>query len=150
MSAKSKKPSPSRKPLKKRKTKAELTKPFAPKVLAKAAKLAERYTVIMALEEDDTGQFYFGRTLEMPFVMADGKTRAECMEQVLEATTFAIASTYEESEVPPQPATDEKRSAQVNVRLTAQEKFRLEAAARQAGFRGLSDFVRNAALDKAG
>lgn len=104
----------------------------------------------MALEEDDTGKFFFGRTLEMYFVMADGKTREECAQQVMEATTFAIASMLEEGEVPPQPATDEKREAQVNVRLTLAEKFRLEQAARQAGFRGLSDFVRNAALDKAG
>lgn len=118
--------------------------------MIKAAKLAEQYTVIMAPEEDDSGRFYFGRTLEMFFVMADGKTPEACVEQVMEATTFAIATMLEKGERPPVPASDEKRSLQLNVRLTAAEKFRIEEAARRAGFRGVSDFVRAAALDKAG
>lgn len=146
MSETSKKRSPS----KRKKTKAKLSKPIAPKFWNKAAKLAESYTVIIALEEDYDGPTYFGRTLEMPLVMADGKTRSECMDQVLEATTFTIATILEDGERPPAPASDEKRSAQVNVRLTADEKFRIEEAARRAGFRGVSDFVRAAALDKAG
>ena len=145
MPAKSKKPSPSRKPPKKRKTKAELTKPFDKKVLAKAKKLAAQYTIVIRFEDGE----YFGKTLEMPYVMADGETPEACMTQVIEATTAAIASLYENDEQPPKPASDEKRSTQVNVRLTQYEKFQLEEAARRAGFRGLSDFVRSAALDKA-
>lgn len=146
MSATSKKPSLH----KRRKTRAELTKPFDPRLLKKAAALAETYTVIIALEDDYDGPTFFGRTLEMPLVMADGKTREACIQQVLEATTFCIAGMLEDGETPPQPATDETRSAQVNVRLTAMEKYSLEQAARRAGFRGLSDFMRAAALDKAG
>jgi predicted RNase H-like HicB family nuclease len=116
----------------------------------KAAAIAERYTIIMVLEDDNEGATYFGRTLEMPLVMADGKTRSTCMEQVIEATTLAIASMLEDGEIPPQPATDDSRTAQVNIRLTQREKFCLEAAAKRAGFRGLSDFVRTAAMDRAG
>lgn len=52
----------------------------------------------------------------------------------------------EDGEQPPAPASDEKRTAQLNVRLTKGEKFRIEQAARQAGVRGISDFVRYAAL----
>lgn len=122
-----------------------MAKPFDKKVLAKAKKLAAQYTIIIRFEDEA----YYGRTLEMPYVMADGPTPEACMAEVLQATVAAIASTLEASEQPPQPASDEKRSAQVNVRLTQQEKFRLEEAARRAGFRGLSDFVRSAALDKA-
>ncbi|MEM1353358.1 MAG: hypothetical protein AAGC44_02195 [Planctomycetota bacterium] len=146
MPAKPKKPSPAQKQPRKRKTKAELTKPFDKKVLAKAKKIAAQYTIIIHFEDEE----YYGRTLEMPFVMADGPTPERCMTEVLEATIAAVAYILEEGEVPPQAASAEKRSAQVNIRLTAQEKFRLEHAARQAGFRGLSDFVRYAALDKAG
>lgn len=124
---------------------AELTKPFDKKTWTKAQKLAAQYTVIIHFEDGD----YFGRTLEMPYVMADGPTPEACMAAVLEATTSSIALMYEDGDQPPAPASDEKRSVQVNVRLTQQEKFRLEEAARRAGFRGLSDFVRNAALDKA-
>lgn len=111
--------------------------------------LAERYTVIVGLDDGARPPTYVGRTLELPLVMADGATRTACMEQVVEATRFAIAAILEAGEVPPQPATDDSRTAQINVRLTQREKFYLEAAAKRAGFRGLSDFVRTAALDRA-
>jgi predicted RNase H-like HicB family nuclease len=130
-------------------TKAELTKPFDPAILRNAAALAERYTVIVGLDDDARTPTYIGRTLEMPLVMADGVTRSSCMEQVIEATRVAIATMLEAGDVPPQPATDESRTAQVNIRLTQREKFCLEAAAKRAGFRGVSDFVRTAALDRA-
>ena len=145
MSVRSKKPSHG----KAKATKAELTKPFDPAILRKAAALAERYTVIVGLDDGARTPTYIGRTLEMPLVMADGATRSSCMEQVIEATRFAIATMLEAGDVPPQPATDESRTAQVNIRLTQREKFCLEAAAKRAGFRGLSDFVRTAAVDRA-
>lgn len=118
--------------------------------MRKAAAIAERYTVIVERDDEAEGTAYVGRTLELPLVMADGPTRAECMEQVMQATTFTIASMLDGGEIPPQPATDESRTAQVNIRLTQREKFCLEAAAKRAGFRGLSDFVRSAALSRAG
>jgi uncharacterized protein (DUF1778 family) len=37
----------------------------------------------------------------------------------------------------------------VNLRLSAEEKLRLETAAQRKGFRGLSDFIRAAALHDA-
>ena len=126
-----------------------MTKPFDPVTLRKASALAERYTVIVGLDDDARGPTYVGRTLELPLVMADGATRAACMEQVVEATRFAIAAMLEAGDVPPEPANDDSRTAQVNIRLTQREKFCLEAAAKRAGFRGLSDFVRTAALDRA-
>jgi hypothetical protein len=36
-----------------------------------------------------------------------------------------------------------KRPAQINVRLTPEEKLLLEETARQEGFKGLSDFIRH-------
>ena len=38
------------------------------------------------------------------------------------------------------------RSAQVNVRLTPEEKAALESKAKAKGFRGLSDFIRTTVL----
>jgi predicted RNase H-like HicB family nuclease len=145
MSVRSKKPSHGRV----KATTLELKKPFDLVILRKAAALAERYTVIVGLDDDAQPPTYVGRTLELPLVMADGVTRAACMEQVIEATRFAIAAMLEAGDVPPQPATDDSRTAQINIRLTQREKFCLEAAAKRAGFRGLSDFVRTAALDRA-
>lgn len=39
-----------------------------------------------------------------------------------------------------------RRAAQVNVRLSAEEKLVLEETARREGFKGLSDFIRHLAL----
>jgi len=93
---------------------------------------------------------FFGRTVEMPFVMADGPTLQACAESTLEATTTTIATLLEKGEKPPAPAREGKRDQQVNIRLTAEEKLRLEEAARRDGFRSLSDFLRASGLSRAG
>ncbi len=50
----------------------------------------------------------------------------------------------EEGRTPPVGAT--KRAAQVNVRLTQEEKLLLEETAKREGFKGISDFIRHLAL----
>lgn len=45
------------------------------------------------------------------------------------------------------PAARGQRTAQVNIRLTPEEKMALEEAAAQRGFRGISDYVRATALE---
>lgn len=92
---------------------------------------------------------YSGRTVELPGVMADGKTVAACAKQVMEATTVAVATLLELGDTPPLPASEGKRDQQVNIRLTALEKLELEAAAAREGFRSVSDFLRSAAIDRA-
>jgi hypothetical protein len=47
----------------------------------------------------------------------------------------------------PQPAAFMKRTTQVNVRLTYEEKAMIAAAAK-AGFKGLADFIRTTILDR--
>lgn len=143
MSKKSKNSSVKRKP----KTKAEAGKPVDAKLWAKAKKIAAGYTLIVQ-PEAELG--YVGRTLELPYVMADGETAEACIEQIVEATALAVVTYLEDGEQPPVAASDAKRTTQVNVRLTQAEKFQIEEAARRSGFRGVSDFVRSAALDRAG
>ena len=63
-----------------------------------------------------------------------------------EALAVAVATLLEAGDVPPPPASEGKRTEQVNVRLTPEEKLLLEEAARSRGFRGLGDFVRSSAL----
>lgn len=98
--------------------------------------------------EPDPDVGYLGRTIEMPLVMSDGKTPDQCVAQVLDASAAAIATMLEGGQRPPSPSRNLKRDQQLNVRLTAEEKLQLEEAARQAGFRSISDFVRAAALDR--
>ncbi|MEM8782534.1 MAG: hypothetical protein AAGE65_06700 [Planctomycetota bacterium] len=114
----------------------------------KAQKLAAKYTFLSRYDADEGS--YFGRTLEMPLVMADGESPEACLKNTMEATTLAVAAHLEGGERPPLPVSEQKRTAQLNVRLTADEKLRIEEAARAAGFRGVSDFVRTAALNQAG
>ena len=96
----------------------------------------------------DEGEWY-GRGLELPHVMADGKTAAKYLDNTREAMVGAVAILLEMGQRPPVPAREGSRSQQVNVRLTSEEKLFIEAAARQKGFKGLSDFIRSAALELA-
>ncbi len=89
---------------------------------------------------------YFGRGLELPTVMSDGKTAEECVKNTREALVVTVAYLLETGKIPPTPASDAMRSMQLNIRLTAMEKAFLEQAAHKGGFRGLSDYVRHAAL----
>src|SRR5689334_22387472 len=112
-------------------------RPFDPAVVKNAEEIASRYTVLVS-PEPDVG--YLGRILEMPYVMADGKNRAACIEQTLEAAAAVVATMIERGEAPPSPASDEKRSEQLNIRLSVMEKLQLESAAEQKGYRSVSDY----------
>lgn len=114
---------------------------------AKAAELAKAYHLVLT-EEPEVG--YVGRTVEMPLVMADGETIEACARATIEATTAAVATLLEQGARPPAPAREHKRDQQINIRLTSEERMRLEAAARRDGFRTLSDYLRASGLMRAG
>jgi len=122
-----------------------IDRPFEAELLATAKRLAAQYQVILTLEE---GQWY-GRGLELPNVFGDGKTPAQCVKNTQEALAGAVAYMLEKGQRPPSPARSGARTQQVNIRLSPEEKVLLEAAARQRGFTGVSDFVRSAAVDAA-
>ena len=89
---------------------------------------------------------YYGCGLEIPGAMNDGRTPDECMKNVREILTTAVAVLLEDGQTPPPPASDGKRTAQVNVRLTPGEKLLLEQSAARSGFDGVSDYLRAKAL----
>lgn len=101
------------------------------------------------LETDDDGGC-IGFTQEMPTVFGDGPTIAACAKDTLESTTESICVMLEHGDTPPAPAREGKRDQQVNVRLSVEEKARLEAIASREGFRSISDYIRNAALNPDG
>jgi len=129
--------------VKSRKSAKAVDRPFSAEILGKAKQLAAQYQVILTCEE---GHWY-GRGLEMPHVFGDGKTAGQCVENVREALTGAVAYLLEEGQHAPAPARVGRRNTQVNVRLTAEEKALLEATAQRRGFNGLSDFIRAAVLE---
>jgi predicted RNase H-like HicB family nuclease len=120
----------------------KIDRPFDPVLLERARHIAEQYRVIIRREDGE----YYGQALELPGAMNDGKTPAQCLENTIDIVTTTIAAILERGEIPPLPASDERRDEQVNVRLSKLEKITFEEAARSRGFRGLSDFMRSATM----
>jgi len=127
----------------KKQSRKKLDRPFDPEILRKARTIADKYQIILNFSDGE----YFGRALEMPFVMNDGKTPDACVEATRDILTSAIAVMLEDGQTPPAPASDAERTEQNNIRVTSEEKFMLEEAARSRGFRGISDFVRSTTLN---
>ena len=111
-------------------------------LLDRARQIAERYRIIIHRE---AGEFY-GQALELPGVLNDGKSADACVKNTVDILTTTIATMLEAGQIPPLPASDERRDEQVNVRLSKLEKLTFEETARSRGFRGLSDFLRTSTL----
>lgn len=120
-----------------------IDQPFDAKILRRARRIAARYAIVL---RPDTDLGYVGRGLEFPLAFGDGHTPDECVRQTREAFVGVVAYMIETGQTPPAPASEAQRSEQINVRVTAEEKLLLEQAAKRKGFRGVSDFVRNASL----
>jgi len=119
---------------------------FAAANAREAAAITARYQVILEAED---GHWY-GRGLELPHVFGDGATPDKCVAATREALTAAVAYLLEQGQKPPAPARTGRRTEQVNVRLTSEEKAIIEGTARRKGFSGLSDYLRAAALESTG
>ena len=122
--------------------KSDLARPFDGKILDDARHLAEKYQVILSQEDD----IWLGRGLELPTAFGDGKNPDECIASTREALVASVATMLEMGQCPPSPAGG-KRTVQVNVRMTPEEKVLLENTAKANGFRGVGDFMRTRALN---
>jgi predicted RNase H-like HicB family nuclease len=132
-------------PVKSKKSVGKIDRPIAPEIMERARAIARQYQVIVS---NDAGQ-WFGRGLELPRVYGDGKTVNQCIENTREALVVAVAVMQEAGEHPPTPATEGRRTMQVNVRLTAEEKALFEVTAKRKGYSGISDYLRAAAIEVA-
>lgn len=122
--------------------KSDPARPFDPAIRARAKAIANDYEIVMWFED---GQWY-AHGLELPHTYGDGKTPAACISSVREGLVATVATMLEDGERPPAPARTGERTEQINIRLTASEKALLESRSRTGGFKGISDFVRAAAL----
>ena len=120
-----------------------ISRPYTARVIKDARKIAAEYQVVLHLED---GKWY-GRGLELPHVIASGKTAEGCIADMRQAMCAAVALLLEQGRRAPAPGRQGMRSEQIEVRLTAMEKAVLETAARSRGYRDLADFVREAALE---
>ena len=119
---------------------------FSRSILREARQIAESYQLVLSHEPDG----WYGRGLELPFSMGDGRNPGECVKSTRNALTITVAYLLEKGERPPRPADDRERSEQVNLRLTRREKLLLEQTASRLGHRGLSNYLRATALGTAG
>jgi predicted RNase H-like HicB family nuclease len=120
-------------------------RPYTPAILTRARAIADQYQLVMWREDGE----WYGRGVEVPNAMDDGKTPDECAANVREALVSHVAYLLEKGEAPPPAVATRTRAEQINLRLTADEKLTLETAAKQGGFGGVSDFVRTVAMKAA-
>lgn len=113
--------------------------------LKKAQEFISGYHIVL---EQSSNLGFIGSSMEMPNVYADGKTADECVKAVREALQIAAATMLEAGKKPPVAFSTEKRDVQVNIRLNYEEKNMMLKAAKFLGFKGISDFIRNCALER--
>lgn len=121
---------------------AAIDRPVAPAVWKRAREIAARYQAVLWFEDGE----WYGRGVELPGAMADGRTPDECVANLREAFTLGVGHMLETGRTPPSPAVEGARAEQVNIRLSAAEKMELEELARQSGHRGIADYLRAVAL----
>lgn len=112
----------------------------------RAAEIASTYRILITPDAHDG---FVGESIELPLHVGVGPTLEACFADTLSVLTTGVAYMLSRGEVPPAPSRDGTRAQQVNIRLSADEKFRLEDAAHRAGYRSLSDFMRAAAMREA-
>ena len=122
----------------------KLDKPFKESILRRAKKIIADYRIII---ERNERLGFIGSSVELPTVFADAKTPDECYGATQEALMVAVATMLEDGQRPPQPASAKRRTVQVNVRLTAEEKMLLANEAVNLGFKGISDFLRSTVIE---
>jgi predicted RNase H-like HicB family nuclease len=113
--------------------------------LEEAKKKISNYHIVL---EKSEGLGYIGSSIEMPAVFADGRTADKCVEATKEALEIVAATMLEEGKSPPIPYFGKRREFQINLRLNGDEKNLMLKAAKYFGFRSISDFVRNCALER--
>lgn len=122
--------------------------PFAASILAKARRIVDAYRLVINRDPEDASQ-YLGSTVEFPEIVGVGPDIESCVRETIELHVSTVAYLLEQGQIPPAPAAEGKRDRQLNVRLTAHEKFILETASQREGYRSVSDFVRAAAVKAA-
>ncbi|NLW86092.1 MAG: type II toxin-antitoxin system HicB family antitoxin [Planctomycetes bacterium] len=118
---------------------------YGKKNVETAQRLIDAYDIVMRLEEGE----WVGHALEYPEAIGVGKTVQQCMDETRKSLLIGVASMLQDGLTPPIPARQGVRSEQVNLRLTPEEKAVLESRSRTKGFRGIADYVRSSALEKA-
>jgi hypothetical protein len=128
---------------KSKKSSKAIDRPFARDIVKRAEEIARQYQMVIWFEDGE----YYGRGVEYPEAMGDGKNPDACVASVRQSMIVGVAHMLERKQSPPPPAEEGVRRQQINIRISDEEKLRLETSARQKGFKGVSDYVRAKALE---
>lgn len=112
-------------------------------LLARARKVVEHYRLLIEPRPDGG---FSGSAVELPLTLGRGETEIDCIRDTRAALVRTVVSYLQDGNDPPAPASDHRREVQMNIRLTADERLRIEERARVAGYRSVSDYMRRAAL----
>src|SRR5579884_1361882 len=82
-----------------------LRRPFSPRALRRAEALVDRYQLVFWREDGH----WFGRGLEMPFCMGDGRTLTACERVTRRSIVLGVATLMEEGQSIPEPLLDHER-----------------------------------------
>jgi hypothetical protein len=121
--------------------KTAIDRPIARAILLRARQAVARYQITLWQE----GGQYWGRCVELD-CLGDGPTAQKCVKATRQAAVVAAAVALKQGEDLPPRAREGVRTEQVNVRLSLEEKSAIEAAANRLGYRGVSDYMRAAAI----
>lgn len=113
-------------------------------MLERARQIADRYQIVLWREDGH----WFGCGLEEPFAMGDGRKPDEAVKVTRKSLVSSVATTIENGGTPTAPAAgrEGRRDRQINVRVSEDERLRLERLAHARGFKGSADYLRALAL----
>ena len=125
-----------------------LARPFAPEIEAEAERIVSLYRMFVEWHAAD--ELFYAGGAEYGYLCGHGPTREEALAMATDGLIGAVATTLEGGDEPPMPFADvDDRDEHVEVKVSAAELRELERLADRAGFRGVGDYLRHAALSRA-
>ena len=114
--------------------------------LRRAEKIVDSYKIVI----EPTGTLgYVGSAVEMPTGFGSGTTREECLRETRDILRVLVATMIDLGGAPPRSGARQRRTAQVNVRVSRTEKDLMQKAAAHLGFKGIGDFMRTKTMEAA-
>lgn len=114
----------------------------SPDVQARAGEIVATYRLSLVPEPQGGG--FVGSSLDLPTILGHGQTAEECLADTRRALLAAVVHMIEQGDRPPERS---HRIAQINIRVTPDEKETLTEGARNLRYHSVSDFLRQLGLD---
>jgi len=108
-----------------------------PNLLQRARTIVKHYQVIIKI----AGDGFEGQGVEIPSISGRGRTVSACVRNTRSAMAARVLEFLRNDQLPPVSLSGAERTKRVTIRVNALEKLLLETKARQAGLRGVAEYV---------